>query len=307
MKIFDAHCDVLYKMWLDPAISFSDSTKLHITYEQLKATGSKVQCFAIYIPEIVRPESRFEVALEMVEIFYNKVLATSPLLKLVRTRDDINALKEHEIGALLTLEGCDTIGQSLVRLQTLIRLGVSSVGLTWNNANDVADGILERRGGGLTTFGKEVVKELNKSLIWTDVSHLSVSGFWDVMELADHPIASHSNAIALCGHRRNLQDAQIKALIKKDGMIGITFVPPFLTNQGAAEIADVLKHLDYICSLGGEYHVGFGSDFDGISETVYGLSRFNDYHALINELQKHYSENQVQRFLYNNFIEHLPM
>ncbi|MFS0863888.1 dipeptidase [Fredinandcohnia sp. 179-A 10B2 NHS] len=307
MKIFDAHCDVLYKMWLDPTISFSDSTKLHITYEQLKATGSKVQCFAIYIPEIVRPESRFEVALEMVEIFYNKVLATSPFLKLVKSRDDINALKDHEIGALLTLEGCDAVGQSLVRLQTLIRLGVSSVGLTWNNANDVADGILELRGGGLTTFGKEVVKELNKSMLWTDVSHLSVAGFWDVMELADHPIASHSNAISLCNHRRNLQDEQIKTLIKKDGMIGITFVPPFLTNQGEAKITDVLNHLDYVCSLGGEYHVGFGSDFDGITETVNGLSRYNDYQALINELQKHYSENQVQRFLFTNFIEHLPM
>lgn len=306
MKIFDAHSDVLYKMWMDPTIDFADSAKLHITYDRLKASGSKVQCFAIYIPEGVRPESRFEVALEMVEIFYKKVIAPSPLLKVVRTREDILALNEDEIGAFLTLEGCDAIDQSIVKLQTLIRLGVSSVGLTWNYANFVADGVLENRGGGLSTFGREVVKELNDSLLWTDVSHLSIKGFWDVIELADYPIASHSNAITICNHRRNLQNEQIQALIKKNGMIGITFVPQFLNNDGNATIDDVLKHLDHICSLGGENHVGFGSDFDGITDTTKGLENFTGYNDLINNLLKHYSENQVRKFLVHNFSTNLP-
>ncbi|WP_449540086.1 dipeptidase [Ferdinandcohnia sp. Marseille-Q9671] len=306
MKIFDAHSDVLYKMWMDPSINFADSPKLHITYNHLIENNSKVQCFAIYIPEEVRPESRFEIALEMVEIFYEKVVAPSPLLKVVKTRDDILALKEDEIGAFLTLEGCDAIDQSLIKLQTLIRLGVSSVGLTWNYSNFVADGILERRGGGLSTFGRKVIHELNRSYLWTDVSHLSINGFWDVIELADYPIASHSNAIALCNHPRNLRDDQIEALIKKDGMIGITFVPPFLTSQSHSTINNVLKHLDYICSLGGENHVGFGSDFDGITETVTGLENYSGYDGLINLLLKHYSEIQVKKFLYRNFLEHLP-
>ncbi|WP_453996802.1 dipeptidase [Bacillus nitroreducens] len=307
MKIFDAHSDVLYKMWMDPTIDFRNSSKLHITYDQLKATGSKVQCFAIYIPEGVKPESRFEVALEMVEIFYQKVIAPFPLLKIVRTREDILSLKEGEIGAFLTLEGCDAIDQSIVKLQSLIRLGVSSVGLTWNYANFVADGVGEPRGGGLSSFGVEVVKELNNASIWTDVSHLSVKGFWDVMEVADYPIASHSNVIEICNHRRNLNKEQIEALIKKNGMIGITFVPQFLQNQGDASIEDVVKHLDYICSLGGENNVGFGSDFDGITDTTMGLENYKGYEALINKLLKHYSEKQVKKFLYDNFIENLPV
>lgn len=307
MKIFDAHSDVLYKMWMDPTIDFRNSSKLHITYDQLKATGSKVQCFAIYIPEGVKPESRFEVALEMVEIFYQKVIAPFPLLKIVRTREDILSLMEGEIGAFLTLEGCDAIDQSIVKLQSLIRLGVSSVGLTWNYANFVADGVGEPRGGGLSSFGVEVVKELNNASIWTDVSHLSVKGFWDVMEVADYPIASHSNVIEICNHRRNLNKEQIEALIKKNGMIGITFVPQFLQNQGDASIEDVVKHLDYICSLGGENNVGFGSDFDGITDTTMGLENYKGYEALINKLLKHYSEKQVKKFLYDNFIENLPV
>ncbi len=307
MKIFDAHSDVLYKMWMDPTIDFKDSANLHITYNRLKASGSKVQCFAIYIPEEVKPESRFEVALEMVEIFYTKIVAPFPLLKLVRTKEDILALKEEEIGVLLTLEGCDAIEQSIVRLQSLLRLGVSSVGLTWNYANYVADGVGEPRGGGLSTFGTEVVRELNLASVWTDVSHLSVRGFWDVIEVADYPIASHSNAKAICNHRRNLDNEQIEALIKKNGMIGITFVPQFLSSHGHASINDVLRHLDYICSLGGENHVGFGSDFDGITDTTSGLENFSGYEALINMLLKHYSENQVKKFLFNNFMGTLPI
>lgn len=306
LKIFDAHSDVLYKMWMDPTINFANSSKLHINYDQLKASGSKVQSFAIYIPEEVKPESRFEVALEMVEIFYNKVVAPSPLLKVVRTKEDILGLKEEEIGAFLTLEGCDAIDQSIVKLQTLLRLGVSSVGLTWNYANFVADGVGEPRGAGLSSFGIEVVKEHNKASIWTDVSHLSLKGFWDVMEVADYPIASHSNAMAICNHRRNLLDEQIQALIKKNGMIGITFVPQFLSNRETATIDDVIKHLDYICSLGGENHVGFGSDFDGITDTTIGLVNFSGYEGLVNKLLRYYSEIQVKKFLYQNFVANLP-
>lgn len=101
---------------------------------------------------------------------------------------------------MLTLEGCEAIGESLTQLRTLLRLGVRSVGLTWNDANMVADGALEQRGGGLTRFGKEVVQLLNEQQCWTDVSHLSERAFWDVMELAHYPIASHSNAYTLCPH-----------------------------------------------------------------------------------------------------------
>jgi len=306
MNIFDAHCDVLYKMWLNPTIVFEDAKELHITGKQLKQTGAKVQCFAIYIPESVSFEGRFDVALEMIDIFYTNVIQPSNVFKHVRTRHDIENLKENEIGAVLTLEGCDPVGNSITRFKTLLRLGITSVGLTWNYANAVADGILEARGAGLSTFGREIVKEANRAHIWTDVSHLSIRGFWDVIEKAKYPIASHSNSFSICNHPRNLNDEQIKALIVNDGMIGVTFVPQFLTNKKTASITDILKHVDYICSLGGENNLGFGSDFDGIDETVNGLSNFSNYETLINELLKHYSDTLVKRFLFQNFVEHMP-
>lgn len=109
----------------------------------------------------------------------------------------------------------------------------------------------------------------------------------------------------LCEHPRNLNDEQLKALIKKNGMIGVTFVPQFLTNENEANITDIVRHIEYICSLGGEYNIGFGSDFDGILETVVNVSVYRDYENVMNELCKHYLASTVERFLYDNFVEHM--
>lgn len=305
MKIFDAHCDVLMKLFVDPMISFNDSEQLRITKQSLINNGAKVQCFAIYIPESVFPEMRFSAALQMVNLFYEKILVEREM-KLIRSHADIDTLKENEIGAILTLEGCDCIGQELLRLQTLLRLGVTSVGLTWNYANMVADGALEQRGAGVSGFGQEVIRLLNEHSIWCDVSHLSEAAFWDTIQLAAYPIASHSNVYTLCTHPRNLKDEQILALLKKDAVIGVTFVPHFLTNQPVASIADILKHIDYIAGLGGEHQIGLGSDFDGIDQTVDQLSSYREYHHLVNELVKNYSTEMVKGILFDNFVNHYP-
>ncbi|WP_409305497.1 dipeptidase [Peribacillus sp. SCS-155] len=304
MKIFDAHCDVLMKMYLDSSIDFYDES-LQINYPALVTNHSKVQCFAIYIPESVPMTAKFNAALSMSDIFLKKIV-TVPNMKHVKTKQDIIALKEGEIGAILTLEGCDCIYNEMNKLEVLLNKGVTSVGLTWNYANFTADGALEKRGAGLTEFGEQVVKELNSHAVWCDVSHLSEKAFWDVFELAEYPIASHSNAYGLCANPRNLKDDQIKELIRKEGVIGVTFVPQFLTERGQAEIHHVLSHLDYICSLGGQRNVGFGSDFDGITHTVPGLSSYSQYDNLVNELYKRYSASQVEGFLYGNFMDHLP-
>lgn len=305
MKIFDAHCDVLFQLWnAQGKKDFKNDPQLHITFEQLKKRKGSIQCFAIYVPETVLYEKRFEVALQMVDIFYNEILSL-PGVKFIQTKDDINMLKQDEIGAILTLEGCEAIGKDAMKLRLFYRLGVRSFGLTWNYANLLADGALETRGAGLTTFGKHVVQELNTLHVWTDVSHLNERSFWDVIEIAKNPIASHSNCTKLCQHPRNLNDEQLRALIKRNSMIGVTFVPQFLTSEKQANIADIVNHIEYICSLGGENNIGFGSDFDGILETVVNVSAYREYENVINELCKHYAASTVERFLYDNFVEHI--
>ncbi|HJV17861.1 MAG TPA: dipeptidase [Bacillales bacterium] len=306
MKIFDAHCDVLYKMFMDQSIDFNHSSFLQVNGDQLQQSNMKIQCFAIYVPPQIHPDLNFDAALHMIDLFYEKVLKPNPFIKLITNSEQINELGEKQVGAVLTLEGCEAIGKDLLKLKTLLRLGVTSVGLTWNHSNSVADGALEERGAGLTQFGKEVVTLLNETNTWCDVSHLSEKGFWDVMEWGNHPFASHSNCYSLCPHPRNLKDEQIKALIERDSVIGVTFVPPFLSGQNRATITDVLRHLEYICELDGENHVGFGSDFDGTEHLITDLTALKDYTLLINELQKYYTEIQVSKFAYLNMKKRYP-
>lgn len=308
VKIYDAHCDVLYKLLMNPTLDYIQAAELQVNLEKLKASGTKVQLFAVYVPESVHPDLKFMAALRMVDLFYEKVLLPSPQMKLITNRKQIRELAEHEIGAVLTLEGCDAIGQDLLKLRTLLRLGVRSVGLTWNFGNYCADGALEERGAGLTKFGRQVVQLLNETETVCDVSHLSERGFWDVLEVSDRVFASHSNCYSKCQHPRNLRDDQIEALISLDSVMGLTFVPKFLSGKKeSASIDDIIRHLEHVCTLGGENHVGFGSDFDGLEFTVMKLSGNDQYENLWNELQKYYSDIQVKKFFFDNMASRLPL
>ncbi|GFR37648.1 diguanylate cyclase [Insulibacter thermoxylanivorax] len=298
MRIYDLHCDVLYKMLLEPRLSFSDDKTLDVTYERLVEGGIGLQAFAIFLPEDRVPT--FEMVEEAVHAFHTSILSR-PKMVFVKSREDLSrAEREGGIGALLTLEGAEGLMGSLEYLQRAYDLGVRCLGLTWNYANWAADGVLEERRAGLTLKGRELVARCDEIGMIIDISHLNEPGFWEVLEFGKRPvIASHSNAAAVTGHPRNLSDEQIQAVIVRGGCIGITFVPDFI--GGGQGIADVLKHLDHVCSLGGEDHVGFGSDFDGIDEYLHGLTHPGQYVKLTEALHKHYSSEQVEKFLHQNW------
>ncbi|MDX8288438.1 dipeptidase [Metabacillus indicus] len=304
MRIFDAHCDLLYQLWKDPEKSEWNDLNLHVTIEKLFRFGAKIQCFAIFVP--VEAVNKKECAIAQAAIFHERILERYENIRLIKTKQDAARLKEDEIGAILTLEGLEPIGHDLQMLSVFYHLGVRAAGLTWNFANLLADGALETRNAGLTFFGRHAVSKLNAYNMWTDVSHLSERSFWDVIELADYPVASHSNSYALCPHPRNLKEDQLKAVADKKGIIGITFVPQFTASHAQAGMKHILNHLDYILGIVGEDAVGFGSDFDGIDETVEGLEGYEQYPYLVNTLLRHYSERQTEKFLCLNFINAIP-
>ncbi|NEU29199.1 membrane dipeptidase [bacterium LRH843] len=304
--IIDTHCDALLKLWEQPNRHFLSSREIDANLEHLKKGNVKVQLFAIFVEPWVKQDQKFAVVLEQIHLFQEKVIKANPCMRHITKWADLHSLKEQEIGAILTLEGLDAIGDDLTKLHILYQLGILSVGLTWNQANLCADGVGEPRGAGLTLLGKEVVKLNNDHQVLTDVSHLHVKGFWDVLELAAYPVASHSNARRLCEHPRNLDDDQIIALVKKNGFIGIVFYPLFLTGNEQAQIIDIVRHIEYMCMLGAEKHIGFGSDFDGISNYVDGLRHSGHFPNLINELGKHYSAEIVKGFLGGNFKRIVP-
>ncbi|WP_156289754.1 dipeptidase [Oceanobacillus salinisoli] len=314
MKIIDTHCDALLKLQLgkrkqyyqNGPFDYRTSEEIDANLTRLNQGNVAVQFYAIFIHPDVPLDEKWQHALEQVDLFYTDVIGKNPEVRHIQNWRDLDTLRDGEIGAVLALEGADPIGNDLMKLRQLFRLGVMSVGLTWNHANYFADGAEEPRGGGLTLLGKEAIKSNNEHLVFSDVSHSTINGFWDILEIADYPIATHSNARAICDHPRNLYDDQVQAMFNKNGLIHVVFHPPFITGKEEATISDLLKHIDHLCALGGVKHIGFGSDFDGISSFVKGLENASKYQNLINELLKHYSDEEVRGFAYQNFLNHRP-
>jgi membrane dipeptidase len=310
MKVIDLHCDTLLKLQeADGELDFKSSTELSVNLERLKKGQVKIQAFAIFIEPDILVEEKYTAALEQINYYQKEILAKNPEMKQIKKWDDVENLKDGEIGSFLTLEGVEAIGNDLTKLDDLLDLGVLSVGLTWNPANLAADGVQEPRGGGLTTFGFDIVKKLNDRKVFTDVSHLSVISFWDVIKAAKYPIATHSNVLNLCEHVRNLNDDQIKAMIDRDATIHIVFNPPFTIDeatQKTATISDLVKHVEALVELGAIKNIGFGSDFDGISSHIEELNHVGQVQNLVAALEKKYSKEQVKGFASQNFLNHLP-
>lgn len=304
MRIFDAHCDALLKLWRHPDLSFTETDeRLQASLPELKKGKVDLQVFASFVPYDVSVSSRFAVLLEMVQLFHEKVIGSG--WKPIYNKQDLTqCVLKKEKGAILFVEGAHPIDENLNYLHTLHRLGVRGIGLTWNFRNALADGCHEPNPGGLSLFGRKVLSEMNQLGMMVDVSHLAEPGFWDVVEQAEAPfIASHSNARAICDHPRNLSDEQIQAIIKKGGVMGLSFVDFFVTTEKRTVwIDDLLRHLDHVCALGGSEHVAFSSDFDGIVETFGDLKRAGDYPLLVEALLKRYKEAEVQKFLCENWL-----
>ncbi|PYZ94603.1 diguanylate cyclase [Salipaludibacillus keqinensis] len=306
MKVFDLHCDALLKLHDDRKRSFTNHPALDVNLERLKEGNVSLQVFAIFVEPEIPSDEKFQTALEQIDLFHREVVGKHDKVKKISQWNDIHQLKEDEIGAMLSLEGADAFGNDLTKLRTLYQLGVKSVGLTWNNANLCADGLGEPRAGGLTELGFEVVALNNEHKVWTDVSHLSIRSFWDVLETAKYPIASHSNSKAICSHRRNLDDEQAKAIFRKNGLMGMVYSPPFVNNTEVATTDDLIKHIDHLCSIGGVEHIALGSDFDGVSTFVKDLDHSGKYQILIEELLKRFKEEEVRGFAYKNVLNCLP-
>ncbi|WP_066193667.1 dipeptidase [Gracilibacillus timonensis] len=303
--MIDCHCDALYKMWLHQ-IDFEQDDRLDVNYQEWMQSPVQVQCFAIYIPPSVPAEATFTVAMQMIDIFFERIIAPYTNIIFIQKKEDIAQLAVNEKGAMLTLEGLDCIGAELYKLRTLLRLGVKMVGVSWNHANLVIDGIGEGRGAGLTNFGYEVIDLLNQYKIWTDLAHVSRRGFDQVIELAAFPIVSHANCYHICPHPRNLTDQQIQKLIKKNGLMGLTFVKEFVTNQPTATMQDLLLHMAHLLRLGGEQAVVFGSDFDGTDQYVTNLTSIKDYAELQRFLQGYFSPKQLTKMTEQNFLDLFP-
>ncbi len=309
MFICDCHCDTLTDLY-KKGTSLYDKDQ-HFDIKRLKELGVGLQECAIFVPtHEFRYYGGLRYTLSLLDKYKQelKTLQEKGIDVLpVLTKADAADVLNHKAATLLAIEEGGAIDGSLEALCMLYELGVRAITLTWSSRAAIADGVNEEcSGGGLTTFGRQVVAEMNRLGMLVDVSHIATAGFWDVIETSTKPIiATHSNAKTLCSHPRNLNDDQIKAINANDGLIGITFAGQFLEEDyNNACIDSVYRHIDYMLNLlGNDDHVGFGSDFDGISHPPYNIHGVQDYKPLVEYLQsKNYSDSTIEKITHKNVL-----
>ncbi|MDD2497630.1 MAG: dipeptidase [Desulfitobacteriaceae bacterium] len=301
--VIDAHCDTILKAAGEEGL-FDLGERAHLDIKRLLGNVD-LQIFAVFVSPRYRPFHVLYQGLQLIEKFHQEIEKNKKYINLVLTKKDLSAIGDGtKAAALLAVEGGDILAGDINILRLLYRLGVRSICLTWNNRNEIADGALDCcSGGGLTNFGLEVVKEMNQLGMVVDLSHISERGFWTALENAQAPLmVSHANCRKLQNHKRNLSDNQIKALAQKNGVMGITFVPDFLSGDQAG-IEDVLKHIDYVSSLVGPDYVGLGSDFDGTDHLPVGLEDVCRIPQIAESLLKWgYSMTDVEKIMGKNFL-----
>lgn len=271
LPVIDAHCDTI-AILTDQCRSLSKlSREGQLDLPRLIESGVTIQFFALFVDPAGKdlPCKLFG----LIDRFFHELNYCSPALRLIRSIGDVESilLKQGQVGAVLAVEGGEVLGDELGVLRILYQLGVRSLTLTWNHRNNLGDGVGVKNPRGLSHFGLEVVREMNRMGMLVDVAHLAEPGFWDVHEHCEGPyIASHANCRSLCNHPRNLGDDQILALKSRGGVMGLCFVPQFIHSQHPG-LEVVLDHVDHIAALAGVDCIGWGSDFDGMEKVTPGL------------------------------------
>ncbi|MDD2212146.1 MAG: dipeptidase [Clostridia bacterium] len=306
MMIIDGHCDTLLELFKNKRSFWVYNKEGHLDWPRLQKGQVGLQFMSIYIEPQYKFSGSLCRTLEILDYFYQLQREGKGQPLTVTKKKDLQKLNCCLPRVLLAIEGGEVLEGKLSILRILFKLGFRSLTLTWNQRNQLADGVWETdTGGGLTTFGHEVIREMNRLGMLIDVSHLAESGFWDVLSLSTQPIAAtHSCCFSLHSHPRNLSDVQLKALGDKEGIVGINFYPHFLgKNHHQMTIENVIKHLEHAVTVAGIDHVGLGSDFDGIEHVPQGLEDGTKFPCLINKLfQLGWKEKEIKKIMGGNYL-----
>jgi membrane dipeptidase len=273
---------------------------VQINLPKMRQGGVDAAFFAVDVTRAWKNHLAY--ALDAFGFFEAEVEAHSDQIIIAKSAEDIRQAKaDGKLAAILVIENSEGVERSLNILRMLHRIGIRSIGLTHNpNTWAAAGNAEERSGGGLTQFGVQLVKEMNRLGMLVDVSHISERGFWDVLEVTERPvIASHSNSKAVCDHPRNLSDAQIKRMAENRGVIGITFVPSFI-DPNTPTLSRLLEHIDHIVNLVGVDHVGIGSDFDGGGDLLVDATAFPEITEGL--IVRGYNEEAIRQILGGNHL-----
>ena len=302
----DSHCDTPMK--------FGTDEERLTTLPRMCCGHLDSTIMVAYLPQKERDHDSLLAATAKAERILNQieehVAANCTQVDIARTRDDLYRLKrEGKRAIMLGIENGYAIGKDLSLIEHFRKRGVVYMTLCHNGDNDICD---SARGnaehGGLSEFGREVVKEMNRVGMMVDLSHAAESSFWDALKLSTHPIVcSHSSCRALCDHPRNLTDEQMKALAQSGGVMQVTLYEGFLRRDGQASILDAIEHINHAVSVMGIEHVGIGTDFDG-DGGVPGVAHAGEIINLTRHLlRERYSEADLRLLWGENFLRVLSI
>ncbi|MFJ2788277.1 MULTISPECIES: dipeptidase [unclassified Streptomyces] len=329
-------------------IAADQSGALHTDLARLRAGGVGAQFWSVYVPCGLAGDDAVSATLEQIDIVDQLLERYAADLAPARTADDMEAARaQGRIASLKGAEGGHSINNSLGTLRALHALGVRYMTLTHNDNNDWADSATDApRVGGLSAFGREVVREMNRCGMLVDLSHVAATTMRDALDASAAPVIfSHSSALAVCDHPRNVPDDVLERLPVNGGVAMATFVPKFIlpaavewtaradenlrahgldhldTTERAmalhrafeeaeprpvATAATVADHLDHMREAAGIDHIGIGGDYDGTAFTPAGLDDVAGYPNLVAELlHRGWSHPDLAKLTWSNAVRAL--
>ena len=308
MTAFDLHCDTLMRLKKNGDLTQGRGM---VSLDGLLRGEVGLQCFAAFVPTgFFPPFCRDALSTARFNQLYRRYQAMMERHRdrphpILSAADLDRAAEAGKIGVLLTIEDGGVLGSDLANVEAYYRKGVRLVTLTWNHPNAIGfpnSRDPEIMSQGLTAFGREVVREMERLGMVVDISHVSDGVFRDVVEMAQKPfVASHSNARTVCGHTRNMTDDMIRVLADKGGVMGLNLGPEFLAEGSKdSRVEDIVHHVLHIRNVGGSEVLALGSDFDGVKGNL-EISGPQDWPQLFAALlQAGLSEAELEQMWWKN-------
>ena len=355
LLIIDTHIDVPYRLLEqhESGQEIDDISKMttgNFDFTKAKSGGLNVPFFSIYLPaETEEDGSAYKVANSLIDMVQDIVTLNPDKFTLIKSTDDVLSLNIREtVGLVLGMENGAPIQGDLSRVQLFYDRGIRYITLTHSKTNHISDSSYDEniQWGGLSDFGKQLIKEMNLVGVMVDISHVNDDAFYQAIQISNTPvIASHSSLRYFTpGFERNVDDDMLKALAKKGGVIHINFGSSFVSKAPSlyfdqmkdylnnhfldiesvskeeidkareefmesypfpyANVSIVADHIDRAVNLVGIDHVGLGSDFDGVGDSLpEGLKDVSMYPNLINELlTRGYTKEDLKKILSGNLL-----
>ena len=300
--LFDGHNDLPWQMKVQGQSSFDvldiarPQPKLHTDIARLKAGGVKAQFWSVYVSaDTDKAGDALLQTMEQIDVVHRMIRRYPETFELAGTADDIERIAAAgKIACMLGIEGGYSIQESLPILRRLYGQGCRYMTLTHSKSLAWADSATdEPRANGLSPFGEEVIREMNRIGMLVDLSHVSVATMKHALKISKAPVIySHSSARAINEHPRNVNDEVLKLTAVNGGVVMVNFYSGFITpteqlkknDKDPGTLSDVVDHIEHVINVAGIDHVGIGSDYDGVPRLPVGLEDVSTYPRITQEL-----------------------